>query len=77
MKTVISFALAFCLFGSIALADGDMGNGGYQGCTPQNCPPPPCTENCTGGRQAISTEIKIGSMDVIYIMVKQAMQIRF
>ena len=46
MKTLIKITLVLCLFGSVGLADGDMGSGNYQ-CPPQGCPPPPtCTENC-------------------------------
>jgi hypothetical protein len=37
--------LLLAIFCGTALAEGDMGNGGYTGCT-QNCPPPPCQANC-------------------------------
>jgi hypothetical protein len=45
MKTMLKIILTIALFTSLALA-GDMGSGGYQGCTVDCPPPPPCTENC-------------------------------
>ncbi|MEQ1606322.1 MAG: hypothetical protein ABL999_15785 [Pyrinomonadaceae bacterium] len=55
MKTILKATLTIALFAATLFADGQMGSGGYQGCTGENCPPctvdcpPPCTENC-GGR---------------------------
>lgn len=52
MKATLKVTLMFVLFVSTTLADGNMGSGGYQGCTPETCPPctvdcpPPCTESC-------------------------------
>ena len=40
MKTIIKLTLVLCLFGSVALADGDMGSGNLN-CPPAGCPPPP------------------------------------
>lgn len=47
MKTLIKLTLVVSLFGSVALADGDMGAGNLQ-CPPEGCQPPPCTVNCPG-----------------------------
>ena len=49
MKTIIKLTLVLSLFGSVALADGDMGSGNYRPCT-VDCPPP-CTVNCVGSAQ--------------------------
>lgn len=45
MKTLIKVTLVLSLCVSTLFADGQMGSGGYQGCTGEDCPPP-CTENC-------------------------------
>ena len=67
MKTMMKLALALSLFGSITLADdGDMGSGGYQGCSP-NCPPPPCTAGCLVNNP---TTVSVKTTDWIFIMVK-------
>jgi hypothetical protein len=47
MKFTLNLLLTVVLFCSAALA-GDQGNGGYQGCTINCPPPPPCTEHCDG-----------------------------
>jgi len=51
MKTILKVALAISLLASFAMADGDgeMGSGGYQPCTINCPPPPPCTEFCEAG----------------------------
>jgi hypothetical protein len=47
MKTTLKLALALSLFCSIALADGNQGNTGYNGnCTEPDCPPTPCVQGC-------------------------------
>lgn len=56
MKTTIKVTLMFVLFVSTTLADGQMGSGGYNGCT-VDCPPPPCTENC-GRPEGDTTVVK-------------------
>jgi len=49
MKTMLKVTLMIALLGTSVLADGQMGTGGREGCTGENCPPPPpCTENCGG-----------------------------
>jgi hypothetical protein len=60
----MKLTLVLCLFGSVALADGDMGSGNLN-CPPQGCPPP-CTQNCIvqtadDGTEAISDEIIAGT----------------
>ncbi len=62
MKTITNLFLMIALTGTIAMADGDMGTGGYQPCT-VNCPPPPCTENCTGGQAVPSDDSSITSLN--------------
>lgn len=44
MTNFLKVALAVTLFTGTMMADGQMGSGGRT-CT-ENCPPPPCTENC-------------------------------
>ncbi len=56
MKTKLNIFFAVVLFCSTTFA-GDVGNGGAQGCT-QNCPPPPCTENCGGRPEGAPGEIE-------------------
>ncbi len=52
MNRLLKVALLMSFLATTLLADGQMGSGGYQGCTGQNCPPctvdcpPPCTEHC-------------------------------
>lgn len=52
MNRLLKVALLMSFLATTLLADGQMGSGGYQGCTGQNCPPctvdcpPPCTEDC-------------------------------
>jgi hypothetical protein len=63
MKTILKVTLMITLFAATLFADGQMGSGGYQGCTGENCPPctvdcpPPCTENC-GGRPEEQGDVK-------------------
>jgi len=59
MKTILKVALAISLLASFAMADGDgeMGSGGYQPCTINCPPPPPCTADCdpgAGGNAAVA-----------------------
>jgi hypothetical protein len=42
MTNFLKIALAVTLFVGTTMADGQMGSGGCN----ENCPPPPCTENC-------------------------------
>ena len=60
MKKTLGFVLTFALCCTIAFADGNQGNSGYNCPDPNNnCPPdctqpapdcpPECTEGCTGG----------------------------
>ncbi len=67
MKNLMKLWLVLCLFGSVALADGDMGTGNLQ-CPPAGCPPPPpCTQNCLiaqqgdDGTEAVSDAIIAGT----------------
>ncbi|MFT3743566.1 MAG: hypothetical protein QM785_04650 [Pyrinomonadaceae bacterium] len=52
MKNVLKAVLLMTVLAGTLFADGQMGSGGNQGCTGENCPPctvdcpPPCTENC-------------------------------
>lgn len=54
--------LFLALLCGTALAEGDMGNGGYTPCT-ENCPPPNCTENCR--TVPVNTPISTLSNDVV------------
>lgn len=72
MKTMTKLFLMIVLLGSMAMA-GDMGNGGYQGCT-VDCPPPPCTENCIVAPTGNTT---IKSSDVIIFFVKRYLGLSF
>ena len=57
--------LALALFSSVTLADGDQGNGNNQPCT-VNCPPPPCTVDCSGGlANGINDSDTLGTNNVI------------
>jgi hypothetical protein len=62
MKTTLTTVLSFVLFCSVTFA-GDLGNGGYTGCT-VNCPPPPCTENC-GGRGTTRPGSETDPIDIV------------
>ena len=93
MKTMLKLALMVALFTSFALADGDMGSGGYQGCTGDDCPPPPiCTVNCGSAMAAGDGSVQpsgvvsiqtpgngswIAPSDVIFVFVGQAFRISF
>jgi hypothetical protein len=58
MKITIKILLVTALFFSTAFADGDMGNGGYTGCT-QNCDPPACRESCREMPAPVKTSDRI------------------
>ena len=65
MKTLTKLFLMIALLGTIAMADdGEMGNGGYQGCT-VNCPPPPCTVDCPPPAAVLGDDLEINSLDGI------------
>ena len=60
MRNLLTITLSITLFASVLLADdGQMGSGGRGGCTGENCPPPPCTENC--GRAVAQDEEKFAA----------------
>lgn len=49
MRTIFSLFLVMILLCFLSIGSviaGDQGNGGNSGCT-INCPPPPCTVNCS------------------------------
>jgi len=71
MKYTLNLVLTLTLFCSAAIA-GDLGNGGYQGCT-INCPPPPCGEYCDGSTTGQNNINDSGSIEanVIWAVVRQ------
>jgi hypothetical protein len=75
MKTLIKLTLVVCLFGSVALADGDIPGGNYQ-CPPEGCPPPPCTVDCGGGNAMFSddTDTTANTSDVIFAVVESGVE---
>ena len=82
MKTIIKLTLVLSLFGSVALADGDMGSGNLN-CPPTGCPPPPCTVGCIGSAQigdenALSAADVTGTTtDVAIDLVKETLEFLF
>ena len=74
MKTLIKLSLVLCLFGSVALADGEMGSGGRQ-CPPEGCTPPPCQTNCGNAQQL--GDNGLNTSDIIEIIVRQGLRLRF
>lgn len=68
MKTLIKLTLAVCLFGSVALADGDTPGGNYQ-CPPEGCPPPPCTLNCGNAMMSDDTDTAVDPTDALVAVI--------
>lgn len=72
MKMMLKVTLIIALLGSTVLADGQMGSGGREGCTGENCPPPPpCTENCGGFTMPQDDELTADSTDIVLEMTRK------
>jgi hypothetical protein len=66
MKLTMKLFLALTLLCANVMAEGEMGGGGYTGCT-TDCPPP-CTENC---RMVPASHPVITPTDRIVIMISK------
>ena len=62
---MLKVTLMIALLGTTVFADGQMGSGGREGCTGENCPPPPCTENCGGLTMPVDEGFIADSTDII------------
>ncbi len=56
----MKLTLILCLFGSVALADGDM-PGGNRTCPPEGCPPPSAAPATGDGSETVSDAIIAGT----------------
>ena len=74
MKTMLKVTLMIALLGTTVLADGQMGTGGREGCTAENCPPPPpCTVNCGGLTMGLEEEIT-DSTDIVVEIARELVE---
>ena len=76
MKTILKVTLMVAILGSTAMADGEMGSGGFQPCT-VNCPPPPPIAQQQGDDMTPITSETVTTTEVVIDFVKDTLELLF